>query len=158
MTGKAGVKVVATNRKALRDFFVQEKHEAGLVLRGSEIKSVRAGQVNLAESYVRDERGEMWLVNAHIAHYDPASRQNHDPLRPRKLLLHRTEIARLRERMQQKGLTIIPLRMYLSGGRAKVEIALARGKKQYDKRQAIAERDSRREIARSLADRRKGRD
>jgi SsrA-binding protein len=100
----------------------------------------------------------MWLVNCHIAPYDPASRENHEPLRPRKLLLHGGEIARLRESVQQKGLTIIPVRMYLSQGRAKVEIALARGKKKYDKRQAIARRDSRREMERTLADQRKGRE
>jgi SsrA-binding protein len=156
MAANTETKVVATNRKAQRDYFVLDRLEAGLVLRGSEIKSVRAGQVNLAEAYVRDDRNEFWLVNAHIAHYDPASRDNHEPLRPRKLLLHRDEIARLRDRVQQKGLTIIPLRMYLAKGRAKVEIALARGKKHYDKRQTIAERDNQREIARTLAGRRKG--
>jgi len=154
---KLEAKIVATNRKALRDYFVQDRLEAGLALRGSEIKSIRAGQVNLAESYVRDERGEMWLVNAHVAAYDPASRDNHDPLRPRKLLLHRAEIVRLREKIQQKGLTVIPLRLYLTKGRAKVEIALAKGKRQYDKRQAMAKRDSQREIARALATRSKGR-
>lgn len=147
---KDGIKVVATNRKAAHDYFIQERLEAGLVLRGSEIKSVRAGQVNLRESYVREERGEMWLVNAHIAAYDPASRENHDPLRPRKLLLHRKEIAKLAEKAQQKGLTIIPLQMYLSKGRAKLEIALAKGKKQYDKRDSIAKRDTEREISRAL--------
>jgi SsrA-binding protein len=156
MATKTETKVVATNKKAQRDYFVLDRLEAGLVLLGSEIKSVRAGQVNLAEAYVRDDNDEMWLVNAHIAQYDPASRDNHEPLRPRKLLLHREEIARLRDRVQQKGLTIIPLRMYLAKGRAKVEIALARGKRQYDKRQTIAQRDSRREITRVLANQRKG--
>lgn len=150
MTDKKSNKVLATNRKALRDFFIQDRLEAGLALRGSEIKSIRAGQVNLAEAYVRHDRGEMWLVNAHIAAYDPASRENHDPVRPRKLLLHRKEIARLHEKAQQKGLTIIPLKMYLSNGRAKIEIALAKGKREYDKRQALAKRDSQRDIARAL--------
>jgi SsrA-binding protein len=156
MATKPEVKVLATNRKAQRDYFVLDRLEAGLVLRGSEIKSARAGHVNLAEAYVRDDRNELWLANAHIAQYDPASRDNHDPLRPRKLLLHRDEIARLRDRVQQKGLTIIPLRMYLSKGRAKVEIALARGKKSYDKRQAISRRENEREIARAVAARGKG--
>ncbi|MBI3361598.1 MAG: SsrA-binding protein SmpB [Chloroflexi bacterium] len=151
INAKEGIKVVATNRKATHDYFISDRFEAGLVLRGSEIKSIRAGQVNLRESYVREERGEMWLVNAHIAVYDPASRDNHAPTRPRKLLLHRKEIARLLEKAQQKGLTIVPLRLYLSKGRAKIEIALAKGKRQYDKRQAMAKRDSDREIARALA-------
>lgn len=151
MSDKHSNRVVATNKKAMRDFFVQDRLEAGLALRGSEIKSIRAGQVSLAESYVRYDRGEMWLVNAHVAAYDPASRENHDPVRPRKLLLHRKEIARLREKAQKKGLTIIPLKMYLSNGRAKIEIALARGKKEYDKRQALAKRDSQRDIARALS-------
>ena len=144
------VKVVATNKKATHDYFIEDRFEAGLVLRGSEIKSIRAGQVNLRESYVQQERGEMWLVNAHVALYDPASRDNHDPLRPRKLLLHKKEIARLTEKIQQKGLTIVPLRMYLADGRAKLEIALAKGKKQYDKRETIAKRDSEREMERAV--------
>lgn len=144
------VKVVATNRKATHDYFVGDRFEAGIALQGSEIKSVRAGQVNIRESYVREIGDEMWLVNAHIALYDPASRQNHEPLRPRKLLLHRREIARLHEHVQQKGYTIIPLRVYLSKGRAKVEIALAKGKKKYDKRQAIARRDADREVRRVM--------
>ena len=158
MSAKSDNKVVATNKRAQRDYFLQDRFEAGLVLRGSEIKSVRAGQVNLAEGYVRDDRRELWLVNCHIAPYDPASRENHDPLRPRKLLLHGNEIVRLRESVQQKGLTIIPVRMYLSHGRAKVEIALARGKRKYDKRQSIARRDSQRDVARTLAEQRKGRE
>lgn len=147
------VKVVATNRKATHDYFIGDRFEAGIALQGSEIKSVRAGQVNIRESYVRELGGEMWLVNAHIAQYDPASRQNHEPLRPRKLLLHRREIARLHEHVQQKGYTIIPLRVYLSKGRAKVEIALAKGKKKYDKRQAIAKRDAERETRRAMSGR-----
>jgi len=157
MPEKSEIKVVATNKKARRDYFLQDIYEAGLALRGSEIKSVRAGQVNLAEAYVKDERGELWLVNAHVATYDPASRENHDPLRPRKLLLHKKEVDHLREDAKQKGLTIIPTRLYLKQGRAKVEIALARGKKHFDKRQAIAERDSKRDMARALADRDRGR-
>jgi SsrA-binding protein len=143
-------KVVATNRRASHDYFIEDRFEAGLVLKGTEIKSVRNGQVQIREAYVQPQGRELYLLNAHIAPYDPASGQNHDPLRPRKLLLHRKEIAKLAEQAQLKGYAIIPLRMYLSQGRAKLEIALARGKKQYDKRRAIAERDSQREIQREL--------
>jgi SsrA-binding protein len=146
-----GIKIVAQNRRATHDYFVEDRFEAGIVLVGSEIKSIRAGQVQLREAYVRAEGREVLLLNAHIALYDPAARQNHNPLRPRKLLLHKKEIAKLLEHVRQKGYTIVPLKMYLSKGRAKVEIALAKGKKQYDKRQVIAERDSRREIARALS-------
>ena len=146
----AGIKVVAQNRRATHDYFVEDRYDAGLALKGSEIKSIRAGRVNLREAYVRAEGGEVFLLNAHIALYDPAAGQNHEPLRARKLLLHKREIAKLVEKVQQKGYTIVPLKMYLFKGRAKVEIALAKGKRQYDKRQAIAERDSQREIARVL--------
>jgi SsrA-binding protein len=118
---------------------------------GSEIKSIRAGRAQLREAYVRVERGEVWLINAHISVYDPASRMNHDPLRPRKLLLHRREIAKLAEKVKLKGYTIVPLDMHLAKGRAKVNIALAKGKRQYDKRQTIAKRDSEREVARALS-------
>jgi SsrA-binding protein len=145
-----GIKVVASNRRAGHDYFLEDRFEAGLALLGTEIKSVRAGRVQLREAYV-DVRGrEAFLLNAHIATYDPASRENHDPLRPRKLLLHKKEIARLADGMRLKGYTIVPTKMYLRKGRAKIEIALARGKKHYDKRQAIAERDSQREMARAL--------
>lgn len=140
---------LATNRKASHDYFLLDRFEAGLVLRGPEIKSIRAGQMSLQEAYVRLETGEAWLVNAHIAPYNPASRENHDPRRPRKLLLHRKEISRLLDQMRQRGFTIVPTRVYLKDGRAKLEIALARGKKQYDKRQAMATRDARREMERA---------
>lgn len=145
-----GTKLVASNRKASHDYFLEDRFEAGIALMGSEIKSVRAGKVQLRESYVDVKGGQAYLLNAHISPYDPASRDNHDPLRPRRLLLHKKEIARLVEKTQQKGLTIVPTRMYLAKGRAKVEIALAKGKRDYDKRQVIAERDSKREIAREL--------
>jgi SsrA-binding protein len=145
-----GIKVLATNRRAGHDYFLEDRYEAGLALMGTEIKSVRNGQIQLREAYVQAQRGEMYLLNAHIAPYDPAARQNHDPLRPRKLLLHKKEIGKLAEKAQLKGYAIIPLRVYLSKGRAKIEIALARGKKHYDKRQAIAERDSQRDIQRAL--------
>lgn len=146
-----GIKIVAQNRKAFHDYFVEDRFEAGMVLVGSEIKSIRAGQVQLREAYVRAEAHEVFLLNAHIAVYDPAARQNHDPRRPRKLLLHKKEIAKLLEHVRQKGYTIIPLKIYLDKGRAKIEIALAKGKKQYDKRQTIAERESRRDIERALS-------
>jgi SsrA-binding protein len=152
-----GVKVIATNRKARHDYFLDDIYEAGLVLTGSEIKSVRAGQVNLREGYVREIDGEMWLYNVHIAHYEQAGILNHEPRRPRKLLLHRREINRLADNVQAKGYTIIPLRLYLRRGLAKVEIALAKGKRQYDKRQAIAKRDAKRQMDRAYGERRRGR-
>ena len=144
------IKVVATNRKAKHEYFLQEALEAGLVLTGSEIKSIRAGQISLAEAYVRIDDREAWLVDAHIAPYEQAGTFGHDPRRARKLLLHRKEINYLWEQVRQKGLTIIPLRVYLKEGLAKVEIAVAKGKKLYDKRQTIAKRDAQREIERQL--------
>jgi SsrA-binding protein len=147
------VKVIATNRKARYEYRFHDTVEAGLVLVGSEIKSIRAGRVSLREGFVLFEGGEAWLVNVHIAQYDPASVQNHEPKRRRKLLLHRREIDRLQRGVQEKGFTIVPTRLYLKDGRAKVEIALARGKKQYDKRQVIAERDSKRQMDRALKER-----
>ncbi len=146
-----GVKLVASNRHAAHDYFLEDRFEAGIALVGSEIKSVRAGQVQLREAYVDLQQGQAYLLNAHIAPYDPAARENHDPLRPRKLLLHKKELARLVEKTRLKGYTIVPTKMYLSKGRAKIEIALAKGKRQYDKRQAIAERDSQRDIDRALS-------
>jgi len=145
-----GVKVVAKNRKAGRDYFLLEFFEAGLVLQGSEVKSIRAGQISIAEAYVRIDGHEAWLVDAHIAPYDHANIHNHEPRRPRKLLLHRKEIRRLWDDVRQKGVTIIPTSVYLKEGRVKVEIALAKGKKQYDKRQAIAKRDAQRDIERQI--------
>ena len=143
-------KVVATNRKARHEFFLLETYEAGIALQGSEIKSVRAGQISLAEAFVRIDGQEAWLEDAHIAPYDQASRYNHEPRRPRKLLLHRAEIHRLWNEVRQKGVTIIPLSVYIKDGRAKVEIAEAKGKKLYDKRAEIAKRDAKREIERQL--------
>jgi SsrA-binding protein len=145
-------KIVATNRKAYHDYEILDTFEAGLVLVGSEIKSIRAGQVSLQDGFVQFERGEAWLINVHIAQYDPASRLNHEPRRRRKLLLHRREIERLQGKVQEKGFTLVPTRLYLKDGRAKVEIALAKGKRLYDKRQAIAKRDSDRQIQRALKD------
>ena len=145
-----GIKIIATNRKARHDFFIEDRFEAGIVLQGSEIKSIRAGRVSLREAYVSTDGEEAWLVNAHIAPYDPASRMNHDPKRRRKLLLHKREIYKLYDGVRQKGYTIVPTSMYLKSGRAKIEIALARGKRKYDKRREIAKRDAEREISRSL--------
>jgi SsrA-binding protein len=144
------IKVVATNRKARHEYFLLETYEAGIALKGSEIKSLRAGQVSLAQAYVRVDGREAWLVDCHIAPYEQAGLFNHDPQRPRKLLLHRKEIYDLYDQVRQKGVTIVPLRVYLKRGLAKVEIAVAKGKKLYDKRQAIAKRDIQREIERNL--------
>lgn len=150
MSKPSGVKVVARNRKATHEYFILDRLEAGLVLQGSEIKSVRAGQVSLAEAYVRVDGNEAWLMDAHIAPYDQASIYNHEPRRPRKLLLHRSEIRSLWDEVRQKGMTIVPLELYLKDGRAKVEIAVAKGKKLYDKREAIARRDAGRDMERQL--------
>lgn len=151
----SGQKIVARNRKASHDYFLEDFAEAGIVLLGTEIKSIRAGQVSLKEAYVRLDGQEAFLVNAHIAPYNPASHFNHDPRRPRKLLLHKREIRRMHEKVSQRGYTIVPTKMYLSKGRAKVEIATARGKRQYDKRKEIAKRETDREIEREMAKRRK---
>lgn len=150
------MKVVATNRKARHDYHILDTYEAGLVLTGSEIKSVRAGRVNLREGYVTERNGELWLLNCHIAPYDQASRSNHEPRRERKLLMHRRQINRLTRDVQEPGYTIVPLRMYLKNNWAKVEIALVRGKRQYDKRQTIAKREVERQIQRTLKERETG--
>lgn len=143
------IKVVATNRKAGFEYFLLEKYEAGIALQGSEIKSVRAGQISIQESYVDIENGEQaWLVEANIAPYTQANRFNHDPRRRRRLLLHKKEIRELWNNVRMKGMTIVPTRVYLKGGRAKIEIALAKGKKAYDKRAAIAKRDEARSAER----------
>jgi SsrA-binding protein len=144
------IKVVATNRKAKFEYFIIETFEAGIVLQGSEIKSIRAGQVSLTEAFVQTDGEDAWLMGAHISPYEQASRFNHEPVRPRRLLLHKKEIRKLWDDVRQKGMTIIPTRIYLKGGRAKVEIALARGKKSYDKREAIAKRDRERDSAREM--------
>lgn len=143
------VKVVANNRKASFEYFLLEKFEAGLVLQGSEIKSIRAGQISIQESYVDIENGEQaWLVEAHIAPYAQANRFNHDPKRKRKLLLHKKQIRELWNNVRIKGMTVVPTRVYLKDGRAKIEIALAKGKKAYDKRATIAKRDEARSAER----------
>jgi SsrA-binding protein len=143
-------KVVATNRKAGFEYFLLERFEAGLALKGSEIKSIRAGQISLAEAYVRADERSAWLMEAHVAPYVQANRFNHDPKRPRRLLLHKKEIRELWDAVRQKGVTIVPTRLYLKDGRAKLEIAIAKGKKLHDKREAIARRDAEREMEREI--------
>lgn len=139
---------IAINRRARHDYAIEQTLEAGLVLTGTEIKSIRAHRVNIAEAYVRIEGGEAWLIGAHIAEYAEGNRYNHAPNRTRKILLHRDQIAELVGLQSAKGLTIVPLRLYIRGGRAKLEIGVARGKKAHDKRRTIAERDMRRELQR----------
>ena len=154
MMSPDSIEVVATNRRAKYDYFLLDTYEAGLVLLGAEVKSVRSGRVQLREAHVAEKDGELWLINAHIAAYEMATRQSYDPVRPRKLLLHRREINKLLPKLRLSGYTMVPTKMYLRHGRAKVEISLAKGKRQYDKRQAIAKRESEREIARELGRRR----
>jgi len=141
-------KIIARNRKAKFEYFLLENFEAGVVLKGSEIKSIRARQVSIAEAYVQTNGREAWLINSHIAPYDPASRQNHDPKRKRKLLLNKKEIRKIWQGVKQKGLTIIPTEIYLRDGLAKISISLAKGKKLYDKRREIAKRDMQRDVDR----------
>jgi SsrA-binding protein len=149
---------VALNRKARHNYTITDTFEAGLVLTGTEIKSVRAGKANLSDAYARVEKGEAWLIGAHIAPFEQGNRYNHEPRRDRKLLLHRTEIDQLMGKAAQKGLTVVPLRMYITDkGRAKLELGLARGKQLYDRRRDLAERQSRREMERELADTSRGR-
>lgn len=151
-------KTVAQNRKARHDYIIDDTVEAGIVLTGTEIKSVREGHVNLQDAYARIDRGEAWLVGAHVAPWSGGNRFNHEPRRDRKLLLHRTQIDQLVGRTRAKGLTLVPLSVYFNDrGRAKVELGLARGKKSFDHRRDIAERDARRDMDRDLADVRRGR-
>src|SRR6266581_1800841 len=149
-TGNAPVKIISVNRQAYHDYFVERTIEAGIALMGTEIKSIRDGKVNLRGSYAIVRNGELWLENAHIAVYEHGNRYNHEPIRNRKLLLHRREINQLASRVETKGLTLIPLKLYLKGGKAKIELGLGRGKKLYDKREAIAERDAKRDIERII--------
>jgi SsrA-binding protein len=141
---------VAVNRRARHDYFIEEAHEAGMVLMGTEVKALREGRVNLRDGYVRVDSTGAWLENVHISPYPQGGYVNHDPLRPRKLLLHQREIAGLIGKVRQKGYALIPLRIYFSRNHAKVEIGLGRGKREYDKRQALAEADARREMERAL--------
>ena len=141
---------VAVNRRAYHDYFIDEKYEAGVMLTGPEVKSIRNGRCNLRDGFVRVDGSAAWLENVHISPYDQASTMNVDPMRPRKLLLHRKEIASLIGKVKQKGYTLIPLRVYFTRNHAKVEVGLGRGKRQYDKRQAIAEREAKREMERAV--------
>ena len=144
------VKAIAANRRARHEYWIEETHEAGIALTGTEVKSLREGRANLTDAFARVDRGEVWLHHLHISPYAQGNIHNHDPLRTRKLLLHRREIARLRAKTDQKGYTLVPLRLYFRRGVAKVELAVARGRHLYDKRERIAERDAERRIARNL--------
>jgi len=144
------IKTIATNRKAYHNYHILESIEAGIALTGTEIKSIRAGRVNLGDAYVRPEGGELWLVNAHIARYEPGSYLSHEPRRPRKLLLHRKQIDNLASKVLERGFTLVPVRLYIKDSIAKVEVALARGKKLYDKRESIARREAEREMGRAM--------
>jgi len=150
--GKNRGKLLAQNRKARHDYFIEESFEAGIVLQGTEVKSMRAAKANLKDSYARVENGELMLYNMHISPYNFASHFNHDPLRKRKLLMHKKEIGKLAGYVQEKGYTLIPLSAYLSRGKVKLELALVKGKKNYDKRHTIAEKDAKREIERAFKD------
>lgn len=146
-------KTVSLNRKARHEFFIEDSFEAGIALTGTEIKSVRAGRVSLADAYARIDGGEAWLLGANISPWETGNRYNHEPKRPRKLLLHRDQILALETRTRAKGLTLVPLKMYITErGRAKLEIGLARGKQQHDRRRDIAERDARRDIERAMSE------
>lgn len=149
------IKIVAENRKARHDFHIHEAFEAGLVLTGTEVKSLRAGKANLKDSYARIDNGELMLYQMHISPYEQGNRFNHEPLRVRKLLMHRLEITKLLSKTKEKGFTLVPLKLYFARGRAKLELGLATGKKNYDKRQDIAERDAKRDMDRALRDRQK---
>ena len=144
------IKAIATNRKAYHNYHIQESVEAGIALTGTEIKSIRAGRMNLGDAYVRPEAGELWLVNAHIARYEAGSYLSHEPRRRRKLLLHRKQINSLTSKVLEKGFTLVPLRVYIKDSIAKVEVALAKGKKLYDKRESITRRETEREMGRAI--------
>lgn len=156
MSKSNGIKVVANNRKARHEYTILDTFEAGMVLTGSEIKSIRAGQVSLQDGYATVKDNELWLENTHVAPYDQASMANHEPRRSRKLLLHRREINRLIGQLREKGLTLVPLRLYLKDNRAKIELGLARGKRQYDKRTTLKEKDAQRHIDRAISNRQRG--
>src|SRR5207253_5647300 len=144
------IRTLVTNRQAQHDYHILETVEAGLALQGTEVKSIRAGNANLRDAYARPEKGEIWLWNAHIAPFDQGNRWNHEPRRPRKLLLHTREIGRLATKATESGNTLVPLRLYDKNGKIKLELALGKGKRQYDKRAAIAERETKREIDRAI--------
>jgi len=150
MARQKGIKIIAENRKAFHDYYIDEKSEAGISLFGTEVKSIRDGKINLKDSYVQIKDGELWLIGVHISPYEQGNRSNKDPMRSRKLLMHKSEIIRLYSIVKQDGLTIVPTKCYFSNGKIKVEIGLARGKKNYDKRDVEASKDAKRDIERSL--------
>ncbi len=158
MAKESGRKLIAQNRKARHDYLIEDVYEAGMVLQGTEVKSLREGRASLVDSYATVRDGEVWLENLHIPEYTQGTWTNHEPRRRRKLLLHRHEIAKLVGKTKESGLTLVPLSLYFKDGKAKVEIALARGKRSYDKRQTLAARDAQREIQRAAGRRAKGRD
>lgn len=149
----AGIKIAAENRKARHDYHIHETYEAGLALTGTEVKSLRAGKANLKDSYAAIERGELFLHNLHISPYEQGNRFNHEPLRVRKLLMHRYEINKLIGKIKEKGFTLVPLKLYFTRGKVKVELALTTGKKTYDKRHDLAEKDAKRDMDREMRDR-----
>ena len=151
--GSPGTKLIAQNKRARHDYFIEDTVEAGIRLQGTEVKSCRDGKVNLGDAYVSVKDGEAWLLQCHISPYSHGNRANHDPIRPRKLLLHRAEIEKLAAKVAQDGRTLVPLRLYFKHGLAKAEVAIARGKKSYDKRQTMAKRDAERQMRRALSDR-----
>ena len=154
MSEGEGIKVIARNRRASHDYHLEKTYEAGLVLRGSEIKSIRANRISLQEGFVQEREGELWLMNVHISPYEQAGVYGYvDPMRPRKLLLHKKEIAQIMGKMRERGYTVVPTRVFLQRGRAKIEIALAKGKRQYDKRADLAKRDSERQMRQALKER-----
>ncbi len=155
MARQKGIKSVADNRKAFHDYFIEERFEAGIVLSGTEVKSIRAGKMNLKDSYVQIKDGEMWLIGAHISPFEQGNRFNKDPMRVRKLLMHKREIIRLFSIIKQEGLTLVPTLCYFKDGKVKVEIGLAKGKKNYDKRDVQADKDAKRDIQRTLKVRRR---
>jgi SsrA-binding protein len=157
MSRELGTKQIASNRKAYHDYSIEDTWEAGIVLTGTEVKALRAGRASLVDGFAEVEGGEAWLIGVHIAEYSQGTWTNHTPRRRRKLLLHRSEIDRIERKISEKGFTLVPLSLYFKDGRAKVEIGLARGKRQYDKRQTLAEKDARRDIEREVGRRAKGR-
>lgn len=150
MAIKKGIKVIAENRKAFHDYFIEEKFETGIVLSGTEVKSIRSGKINLRDSYVTVKDGEMWIIGFHISPYEMGNRFNLDPMRTRKLLMHKREIIKLYSKIKLNGLTLVPTKCYFKDGRVKIEIGLARGKKDYDKRNTIAEKQAKRDIERAI--------
>jgi SsrA-binding protein len=157
MSRELGTKQIASNRKAYHDYSIEDTWEAGIVLTGTEVKALRAGRASLVDGYAEVDGGEVWMIGVHIAEYSQGTWTNHTPRRRRKLLLHRSEIARIERKTSEKGFTLVPLSLYFKDGRAKVEIGLARGKRQYDKRQTLAANDARRDMEREVGRRAKGR-